>query len=236
MVSILLPAAGPPHSVLQSPSGVPYTLAACAALGLAEPPGGSAAAFAAGDTHACATDERGTYTWPRDVPQSAIPAARSPGRTSRQRRLLGAGACGACGGCAGTAAAAAAPSGDGRTLVAFPAPHSVVAAACGDRHTLALTATTGELYVWGEDDDGQLGLGGAAPNPRCTPTRCAAWPGSSFRTVAAGAAHSAAVTASGELLVWGCGYQHQLGLGAAASVRVPTRNRFFSGIPVAAVA
>jgi alpha-tubulin suppressor-like RCC1 family protein len=39
-------------------------------------------------------------------------------------------------------------------------PDKVIDAACGEDHTLALTRTSGEVYVMGSNQRGQLGLGG----------------------------------------------------------------------------
>ena len=40
--------------------------------------------------------------------------------------------------------------------------------ACGDRHSLALTKA-GQLYAWGDNSFGQLGIGKAATGKAATP-------------------------------------------------------------------
>ena len=82
---------------------------------------------------------------------------------------------------------------------------NVGAVACGEAHTLVLTAD-GKVHAFGWDEDGQLGLSGnerdfeVKMNRRCV-------------KVAAGALFSACLLENGEVMVWGSGEQGQLGLG-----------------------
>ena len=66
----------------------------------------------------------------------------------------------------------------------------------GGKHCLALSAE-GEVYSWGEGDDGKLGHGGKASCDR--PRVVEALRGRDVVAVSCGGAHSAAVTATGEI-------------------------------------
>eukprot|EP01090_Pellita_catalonica_P004359 TRINITY_DN14189_c0_g1_i1.p1 TRINITY_DN14189_c0_g1~~TRINITY_DN14189_c0_g1_i1.p1 ORF type:complete len:405 (+),score=34.30 TRINITY_DN14189_c0_g1_i1:156-1217(+) len=101
----------------------------------------------------------------------------------------------------------------------------VIALACGYEHTAILT-NHGELYVWGGNDKGQLGLGHTQTcfNPRlititvdkreCMPfvtgVACAIW-------------HTAAVTREGALYTWGAGENGQLGHNCEKDSLLPKR-------------
>ena len=71
---------------------------------------------------------------------------------------------------------------------------------------LALTRA-GDLYAWGNNAAGQLGLGHlrsvATPEPLLLKTK--------FRSIAAGATHALALTTHGEVLAWGSNHHGQLG-------------------------
>src|SRR3989442_1361450 len=99
-------------------------------------------------------------------------------------------------------------------LIADPAPYSTVVA--GGDHTCGLTAGGG-VACWGKNDQGQLGRGGAPgtpslPAPVATPLR--------FTALAAGAAHTCALTAAGAAYCWGGNIAGQLGTGTADSLEV----------------
>ncbi len=97
------------------------------------------------------------------------------------------------------------------TLVTLPGEIGpVTQVAAGGAHSLAVTAS-GQLYAFGENAFGQLGSpANNVPNPR--PTRVDL-PGEVGRVtqVAAGAGHSLAVTASGQLYAFGYNAFGQLG-------------------------
>ncbi|KAF1335778.1 E3 ubiquitin protein ligase, partial [Globisporangium splendens] len=92
-----------------------------------------------------------------------------------------------------------------------------VGIACGFAHALAVSSS-GELYSWGSNTYGQLGLGisdsieGATAVPTRVGIPCKEW-----STVFAGGNYSAAVTSNGELFTWGNGKHGQL---AHASLRI----------------
>jgi alpha-tubulin suppressor-like RCC1 family protein len=87
-------------------------------------------------------------------------------------------------------------------------PARVIAVAAGWEHSLALTES-GEVYAWGWNKGGRLGLGDR--KKRLVPTKV---PGlTEVKAIAAGGAHSLALTESGEMYAWGWNWFGQLGLG-----------------------
>jgi len=99
--------------------------------------------------------------------------------------------------------------------------------AAGTGHTLALT-TDGQLYAWGANNDGQLGLSGFTRRlqPALVPLPAEAG-GTRWAQVAAGCSHTLALTADGRLYSWGHNVFGQLGDGTiftrpqAAAVVLP---------------
>ncbi|XP_039287848.1 E3 ubiquitin-protein ligase HERC2 [Nilaparvata lugens] len=85
-----------------------------------------------------------------------------------------------------------------------------VAVNSGGKHCLALSAD-GEVYSWGEGDDGKLGHGNTSMCDR--PCVIEALQGEEIVEIACGGAHSAAITANGELYTWGKGRYGRLGHG-----------------------
>ncbi len=86
-----------------------------------------------------------------------------------------------------------------------------VAIACGAFHNLALTAT-GEIYSFGLNDYGQLGLGHTASVT--SPQRIVdGLEGVTVADISCGGWHSACVSTSGEVFMWGRGEYGRLGLG-----------------------
>jgi hypothetical protein len=97
------------------------------------------------------------------------------------------------------------------------ASDDVAAAAAGAAHSVAVTAD-GSVLSWGLNDRGQLGHSPAAtfvalPREVLLPEPAVA--------VAAGAAHTLAVGASGGVWAWGAGEGGRLGLGADAAAGPP---------------
>ncbi|CAM9724198.1 unnamed protein product [Ectocarpus sp. 13 AM-2016] len=102
----------------------------------------------------------------------------------------------------------------------FPERIPVAAVACGQRHTLILTAV-GTVHSCGLGDYGRLGHGNEASLSR--PTLIESLAGERITQVAAGEAHSVAVSWSGKAFTWGWGYLGILGRGSDADVLKPTR-------------
>lgn len=97
----------------------------------------------------------------------------------------------------------------------LPPLYKVVAVACGEYATFALLAS-GEVYAWGANDHGQLGLGDT--EPRSSPTRLGgATAGLPVRAIAAGQQHTLALSRSGRVYSWGNNRYGRLGLGDAAA-------------------
>ncbi|KAG5408213.1 hypothetical protein IGI04_004532 [Brassica rapa subsp. trilocularis] len=86
----------------------------------------------------------------------------------------------------------------------------------GYYHSAAITVD-GELYMWGKNTSGQLGLGKNAARVVHVPTKVQALNGITIKTVALGSEHSVAVTDGGEVLSWGGGGSGRLGHGHESS-------------------
>lgn len=109
------------------------------------------------------------------------------------------------------------------------------AVAAGHRHTLALT-DDGDVLAWGDNRSGQVGDG--TFDTSSSPTAVAGFgPSVSITAIAAGGAHSLAVSDGGALYAWGSNDLGQLGIGVGASVDTPTAvTAFPAGTRVVAVA
>ncbi|XP_067840547.1 probable E3 ubiquitin-protein ligase HERC4 [Heptranchias perlo] len=86
----------------------------------------------------------------------------------------------------------------------------VIQVACGNDHSLAL-CKDGQLFAWGQNTHGQLGLGAekrSPSSPQCVKTLA----GIPLAQVAAGGAHSFALSVSGAVFGWGRNNHGQLGL------------------------
>ena len=92
----------------------------------------------------------------------------------------------------------------------------VVSVACGEAHTLVLTAD-GKVNAFGWNEDGQLGIDSIVNDTEVNlPKNC--------HKVAAGALFSACLLETGEVMVWGSGEQGQLGLGnEQTTAKIPTK-------------
>ena len=109
--------------------------------------------------------------------------------------------------------------------------------AAGDYHSLAFT-TNGEVYAWGYNAWGQLGLGtsGNAYN-ESSPVLITAL--SNVSGIFAGRFHSLAFTTNGEVYAWGYNYFGQLGLGTsgdASNKNSPVLITALSNITVSGIA
>ncbi|XP_077172731.1 RCC1 and BTB domain-containing protein 2 [Paroedura picta] len=90
--------------------------------------------------------------------------------------------------------------------------------ACGQMCSVALVEN-GEVYVWGYNGNGQLGLGNNGNQP--TPCRIAALQGIRVQKVACGFAHTLVLTDEGQLYAWGANSYGQLGTGNRSNQSFP---------------
>ncbi len=112
--------------------------------------------------------------------------------------------------------------GDGTTTNHYlPAPvtglaSGVIGLAAGSAHTCAMMAD-GTLACWGYDGDGQLGDGNRGTS-RPVPAAATHVSGATVTDVAAGTAHTCAVTGGWRVVCWGYNDEGQLGLGASRAL------------------
>jgi alpha-tubulin suppressor-like RCC1 family protein len=107
-------------------------------------------------------------------------------------------------------------------------------AACGEDHNLVL-CKSGRVYAWGAADVGQLGLGNAVLGPFVGSPAAVSGElqGCSCVRIACGLLHSAAVTASGQLFMWGCAEGGRLGIGDPIVLNLPVSGRGrYAGMPM----
>uniref|UniRef100_A0A4W3IY26 Probable E3 ubiquitin-protein ligase HERC3 n=1 Tax=Callorhinchus milii TaxID=7868 RepID=A0A4W3IY26_CALMI len=96
----------------------------------------------------------------------------------------------------------------------------VIQVACGKDHSLAL-CKDGQLIAWGQNAHGQLGLGtkdASHTSPQCLKSMA----GIPIAQIAAGGAHSFALSVSGAVFGWGRNDRGQLGLGDTEDRHSPT--------------
>ncbi|KAL6079784.1 hypothetical protein STEG23_023425 [Scotinomys teguina] len=87
---------------------------------------------------------------------------------------------------------------------------TILQVSCGNWHCLALAAD-GQFFTWGKNSHGQLGLGKEFPS-QTSPQRVRSLEGIPLAQVAAGGAHSFALSLSGAVFGWGRNNAGQLGL------------------------
>ncbi|CAB3255423.1 unnamed protein product [Arctia plantaginis] len=93
-----------------------------------------------------------------------------------------------------------------------------VACNSGGKHCLALSVD-GDVYSWGEGEDGKLGHGNRVSYDR--PKLITALSGLEIVAIACGGAHSACLTARGRIYTWGKGRYGRLGHGDSEDQLVP---------------
>ncbi|XP_008307294.1 RCC1 and BTB domain-containing protein 2 isoform X1 [Cynoglossus semilaevis] len=96
----------------------------------------------------------------------------------------------------------------------------VVNVACGQLCSMAVL-DNGEIYGWGYNCNGQLGLGNNGNQQ--TPCRIAALQGINIVQVACGYAHTLALTDEGAVYAWGANSYGQLGTGNKSNQALPTQ-------------
>ncbi|XP_029379415.1 probable E3 ubiquitin-protein ligase HERC3 [Echeneis naucrates] len=92
--------------------------------------------------------------------------------------------------------------------------------ACGSQHSVALTRD-GQVYTWGQDSRGQLGLGRERPSAN-SPQHVKSLSAAPLVQIAAGGEQSFALSVSGAVFGWGRNDRGQLGLGDATDRNTPT--------------
>ncbi|XP_058626281.1 uncharacterized protein LOC131537051 isoform X2 [Onychostoma macrolepis] len=96
----------------------------------------------------------------------------------------------------------------------------VIQIACGDHHSMALT-NNGQVFVWGENSHGQLGLRKDHPgSPSAQHVQSLS--GIPLAQISAGGDHSFVLSLSGVVFGWGRNSAGQLGLGDTTDRHVPT--------------
>jgi len=94
---------------------------------------------------------------------------------------------------------------------------SWTAVSAGGNHSLGIT-TTGQLYTWGLNTAGQLGIGSVTTQFQATQ---AVFPMLSWIAIAGGGTHSMAITNTGLLYAWGANGSGQLGIASVTTVSSP---------------
>lgn len=107
---------------------------------------------------------------------------------------------------------------------------TVVQIACGHRHCLALT-NKGELYSWGLNDCGQLGLG-LKVRTVATPTIVGSLLGLPISLISCGGYHSIILSTSGAVYGWGKNSFGQLGLNSEVDHIYPCQLKTLRSIKV----
>ncbi|XP_039221241.1 E3 ISG15--protein ligase HERC5-like [Crotalus tigris] len=95
----------------------------------------------------------------------------------------------------------------------------IVQIACGDHHSMALSKG-GELFAWGENEHGQLGVEKKMGHVK-EPQPVLALEGIPLIMIAAGSAHSMVVSIFGTVYSWGKNTFGQLGLGDTEDRYIP---------------
>jgi len=114
----------------------------------------------------------------------------------------------------GAVLGSAEPSAPSATRPTALAPRKVEALSASEVHSCAVS--DGRAYCWGDNTDGQLGI--ASDVTRAGPT---ALPGSDWRQIVTGKAHTCALDASGDVYCWGANERGQLGQGHRDSQSAP---------------
>ena len=103
--------------------------------------------------------------------------------------------------------------------VSLPVLKYAKAATAGTGQSLAIM-TDGTLYSWGQNNNGQLGIG--STTNQSTPTQVTLPQGKSVQNVIAGFYHTMATMTDGSLYAWGNNGYGQLGIGNTTNQTTPT--------------
>ncbi len=117
--------------------------------------------------------------------------------------------------------------------VSLPAGTKVTAVAAGALHSLALTST-GAVYAWGFNADGELGDGGTVNTD--VPVKVKLPAGTKVTAIAAGGYYSLALTSTGAVFAWGYNADGELGDGGTTKTDMPVKVKLPAGTKVKAIA
>ncbi len=116
--------------------------------------------------------------------------------------------------------------------VTLPTGVTITEVADGGKHTVAVTST-GQVYAWGANADGELGNGTTAPSS--LPVLVSLPAGTVVTAVAAGDQDSVAVTSTGQVYAWGNNHYGELGDGSTINRDKPVRVHLPKGIKAVSV-
>lgn len=108
--------------------------------------------------------------------------------------------------------------------------YNIVKLETGDYHAILVTAA-GEVFVWGYNNHGQLGLGAGVGSQRA-PVLSPALSALSIARLYVGGNHNFIVTRQSEVYAWGCNTAGQLGLGDLTPRPLPTRVQALSDLDI----
>ena len=117
-------------------------------------------------------------------------------------------------------------------VVNLPAGVSPTAIAAGSAHNLVI-GSDGKLYVWGDNDNGQLGNGTTTQST--TPLVVNLPAGVSPTIIAAGIIHSMAIGSDGKLYTWGNNNYGELGNGTTTQSTTPVVVNLPAGVSPTAI-
>uniref|UniRef100_A0A667ZUN9 HECT and RLD domain containing E3 ubiquitin protein ligase 3 n=1 Tax=Myripristis murdjan TaxID=586833 RepID=A0A667ZUN9_9TELE len=102
--------------------------------------------------------------------------------------------------------------------------HRISQVMCGNQHCIALSRD-GQLFTWGQNSSGQLGLGKGEPST-LSPQPLKSLSGIPLAQITAGGDHSFALSLSGAVFGWGKNSAGQLGLNDEQDRAVPCHIKF----------
>eukprot|EP00301_Raphidiophrys_heterophryoidea_P007924 c13005_g1_i2.p1 GENE.c13005_g1_i2~~c13005_g1_i2.p1 ORF type:complete len:490 (+),score=157.38 c13005_g1_i2:166-1635(+) len=111
-------------------------------------------------------------------------------------------------------------------------PRNFVAIKCGSLFSAAITED-GRLYTWGDNSEGQLGLGNRQYQK--IPTLVQSLLSHCIIQVACGRKHTLALTAHGKVFAWGTNNEGQLGVGHRQQALVPVEVAALRSTPIALI-
>ncbi|XP_078259608.1 putative E3 ubiquitin-protein ligase HERC3 isoform X3 [Rhinoraja longicauda] len=111
-------------------------------------------------------------------------------------------------------------------LVKSLSESNIIQVTCGNNHSLALSKD-GQVFAWGQNTFGQLGLGTRGPLS-CDPQTVKSFSGVPVAQITAGGEHSFALTVSGTVFAWGRNNHGQLGLNDTEDTLTPKHVQILS--------